>query len=136
MVQLSSTGGKSTIIRTGSAYIVKSTNIFAFVDLLLSLLLPTLIVLHVILSPYTKVEESFTLQATHDILTYGIPTKDIGTYLRTNYDHFCFPGAVPRTFTGALVLAAASKPAIALGIDRQIAGTLFPPYMLNRRFRC
>lgn len=29
-------------------------------------------VLHVSLAPYTKVEESFNLHATHDILMYGV----------------------------------------------------------------
>ncbi len=95
-----------------------------FIDTILSLLLPLLILTHLLLSPYTKVEESFNLQATHDILSYGVPNKDVWRYLRDNYDHFSFPGVVPRTFTGALVLAAASKPLSALGVERQIAGRL------------
>lgn len=91
-------------------------------DILLTLLLPCLILLHLILSPYTKVEESFNIQATHDILTYGIPTKDIEHRLREQYDHFSFPGVVPRTFTGALMLAAFSHLGIRIGFDRQIVG--------------
>ncbi|KAI9828680.1 MAG: dolichyl-P-Man:Man(7)GlcNAc(2)-PP-dolichol alpha-1,6-mannosyltransferase [Thelocarpon impressellum] len=91
-----------------------------FPDLLLTLLLPTLVLVHLYLAPYTKVEESFNLQAAHDILTYGVPTEDVVTHLRAEYDHMSFPGAVPRTFVGALVLAAQSKLGIWLGIDRQL----------------
>lgn len=94
-------------------------------DILLTLLLPSLIFLHLVLSPYTKVEESFNIQAAHDILTYGIPTKDITRTLKEQYDHFSFPGAVPRTFTGALVLAAFSQVGIRMGFDGQIVG-VFP----------
>lgn len=57
------------------------------------------------LVPYTKVEESFTLQAVHDILTHGVSGRD-------QYDHLSFPGAVPRSFVGALLLSVASIPTV------------------------
>ena len=65
-------------------------------------------------APYTKVEESFNIQATHDILAYGTPTRNIYQHLSSNYDHFDFPGAVPRTFLGPVFLAGISQPLIAL----------------------
>ncbi|KAI9760088.1 MAG: hypothetical protein M4579_001921 [Chaenotheca gracillima] len=93
-------------------------------DKLLSLLVPGLILVHLLCAPYTKVEESFTIQATHDILTYGIPISNVNQTLRAEYDHLTFPGAVPRTFTGALALAALSKAWAGTGQGRQVAGTL------------
>ncbi|KAI1402376.1 glycosyltransferase family 22 protein [Hypoxylon fuscum] len=83
-------------------------------DLLLSLAIPALIVVHLLVAPYTKVEESFNIQATHDILVYGTPTTDIYHRLSSQYDHFDFPGAVPRTFVGPLFLSSLSQPIIAL----------------------
>lgn len=56
---------------------------------------------HLYVSPYTKVEESFNIQAIHDVLNYGIYPKSV---VEENYDHIKFPGAVPRTFVGSLVL--------------------------------
>ncbi|KAJ3720049.1 Alg9-like mannosyltransferase family-domain-containing protein [Lentinula raphanica] len=64
--------------------------------------------LHVYLAPYTKVEESFNLHAVHDVLMYGVGTRE-GVDC---YDHFKFPGPVPRTFIGSLVLAGVSYPVI------------------------
>ncbi|KAF1839949.1 glycosyltransferase family 22 protein [Cucurbitaria berberidis CBS 394.84] len=78
------------------------------------LLIPTFILLHLFVSPYTKVEESFNLQAIHDILIHGIPTENADQFLTSNYDHVSFPGSVPRTFAGALLLSGLSRPWVAL----------------------
>ncbi|KAH9847241.1 Alg9-like mannosyltransferase family-domain-containing protein [Lenzites betulinus] len=63
------------------------------------------------LAPYTKVEESFNLHATHDVLMYGVGRENL-----LKYDHFVFPGAVPRTFVGSVLLAALSKVFIWIGL--------------------
>ncbi|PKY45966.1 Dol-P-Man:Man(7)GlcNAc(2)-PP-Dol alpha-1,6-mannosyltransferase [Rhizophagus irregularis] len=71
------------------------------------ILLSCLVAMHIFLCPFTKVEESFNLQATHDILEYGISLESL-----KKYDHFEFPGVVPRTFVGPLVLSGVSLPFI------------------------
>ena len=95
--------------------------------MLTSLAIPGLILLYLSVAPYTKIEESFTIQATHDILEYGIPTKHASKSLATNFDHLTYPELhpVPRTFVAPLVLAAFSKPFASLvrGINRQVLGT-------------
>ncbi|KAH7076842.1 Alg9-like mannosyltransferase family-domain-containing protein [Paraphoma chrysanthemicola] len=77
-------------------------------------LIPTVILLHLVVSPYTKVEESFNIQAIHDILVHGVPTENVDQFLTSNYDHVSFPGSVPRTFAGALVLSGLSRPFLLL----------------------
>lgn len=72
------------------------------------------ILYHLFVSPYTKVEESFNLQAIHDILIHGIPSENYDQFLSANYDHISFPGSVPRTFAGALVLSGLSRPWVGL----------------------
>ncbi|CAK9442386.1 uncharacterized protein LODBEIA_P61290 [Lodderomyces beijingensis] len=70
--------------------------------------LVALMTYHLVIAPYTKVEESFNIQAVHDILNFGIlPIENLD-----NYDHKQFPGVVPRTFVGSLVLAALATPAV------------------------
>ncbi|CAK7225413.1 Dol-P-Man:Man(7)GlcNAc(2)-PP-Dol alpha-1,6-mannosyltransferase [Sporothrix curviconia] len=84
-------------------------------DALLTILLPALVLVHLLVAPYTKVEESFNIQAAHDVLVYGTPTgRSAGLRLEQRYDHFTFPGAVPRTFVGAVLLAGIGQPVIQL----------------------
>ncbi|KAL2270215.1 hypothetical protein VTJ83DRAFT_2399 [Remersonia thermophila] len=83
-------------------------------DTLLALLIPGLILAHLVVAPYTKVEESFNIQAAHDVLVHGTPTSNIRQRLSASYDHFTFPGAVPRTFVGPVMLAGFAQPIVAL----------------------
>ncbi|OAA64982.1 glycosyltransferase family 22 protein [Cordyceps fumosorosea ARSEF 2679] len=83
-------------------------------DLALDALLFAVPLAHLLLAPHTKVEESFNLQAAHDVLVYGTPTSPAA--LTAAYDHFTFPGAVPRTFVGAVVLAGLSQPLLLAGV--------------------
>lgn len=69
-----------------------------------------MILIHLVCSPYTKVEESFNIQATHDILKHGLPLANTTAVLERDFDHVSFPGSVPRTCTGALILATISWP--------------------------
>lgn len=89
----------------------------AKIELLVYLLIPTFVWIHLLVSPYTKVEESFNLQAIHDILIHGVPSKNADQFFTANYDHVAFPGSVPRTFVGALLLSGLSRPWVGLFTD-------------------
>lgn len=87
----------------------------------------SVVLLHLTYAPFTKVEESFNIQATHDILASGISWDHPRDFLRTNYDHVEFSGSVPRTFVGAVGLALLTGipqliGAATAGYDAQILG--------------
>ncbi|GMH21633.1 hypothetical protein Nepgr_023475 [Nepenthes gracilis] len=70
------------------------------------LLLGSIAAFYVFTVPYTKVEESFNMQAMHDII-YHRHHLDM-------YDHLEFPGVVPRTFIGAWLVSIMASPIISI----------------------
>ncbi|KAJ4847628.1 hypothetical protein Tsubulata_002736, partial [Turnera subulata] len=68
------------------------------------LLLGSIAAFYVLAVPYTKVEESFNIQAMHDILYHR--------HHLDNYDHLEFPGVVPRTFIGAFLVSILASPVV------------------------
>lgn len=61
---------------------------------------------HVAAAPFTKVEESFGMQAAHDLLFHGASIDA--------YDHLEFPGVVPRSFAGPAATAVLAAPVVAV----------------------
>ena len=91
-------------------------------DAATALLIPLVIFIHLWAAPFTKIEESFNIEATHDLMTYGFP-KDYAE-IASKYEHALYPGPVPRTFVGPVLLAAVGRfwQVHLDGLQRQILG--------------
>lgn len=61
----------------------------------------SLLISFLLASPYSKVEESFNTQAIYDFMNYGFDFS--------KFDHLEFPGAVPRTFIGSMIIGYITK---------------------------
>ncbi|KGB77541.1 alpha-1,6-mannosyltransferase [Cryptococcus deuterogattii 99/473] len=91
-------------------------------------LLPFLVTFaHVFLSPYTKVEESFTLHAVHDVLAYGFNPHNLQLW-----DHVTFPGAVPRSFIPPALLGILVYPFSVVSVAAGAIKTKFGVQILVR----
>lgn len=71
----------------------------------------------------------------HDILVHGIPGSNAKQFFEANYDHVAFPGSVPRTFAGALVLSGLARPFVgfvgAKGEGLQVLGRTSIDFVLT-----
>ncbi|KAJ3112203.1 hypothetical protein HDU96_004798 [Phlyctochytrium bullatum] len=73
--------------------------------------------------PYTKVEESFNMQATHDLIVHSPMRLE-------QFDHFDYPGVVPRSFVGPLWLYIASQlPITVVRAHNQVVDPIWYQYI-------
>lgn len=104
LVWLFSPHARYTMPSTSSSSV---TTRWTLIDYHLVLLIPLSVLTHLYFAPFTKVEESFNIQALHDWLFHGVFNLD-------QWDHVQFPGAVPRSFIPSLILAVGSYPILLL----------------------
>jgi len=102
---------------------------------------------YLILCPYTKVEESFAMQATYDLYYHGLgpairrvlllmsselpnDENDLDElFLSLPYDHLQYPGVVPRTFAGPALLTTFTG--VTAKVVKLILGITLEPHRLQ-----
>jgi hypothetical protein len=103
---------------------------------------------HVLIAPYTKVEESFTLHALHDLLLYGgspdaLPKVRFKVRNRVSssnepilaqFDHKVFSGAIPRSFVGSIAVAWLSNYIARLANDLSLITSKFDLQIVSSYF--
>ncbi|KAL2918419.1 Dol-P-Man:Man(7)GlcNAc(2)-PP-Dol alpha-1,6-mannosyltransferase [Polyrhizophydium stewartii] len=95
-----------------------------------TLLLAAALLAHLFVAPYTKVEESFHVQAAHDLIFHG-------PLATARFDHREFPGPVRRSFLGAAALWLSTLPVTlpvlhfpALGLEPLVLPRTKMPFQL------
>jgi alpha-1,6-mannosyltransferase len=92
---------------------LRRPHFFLFLPDLFDVIIFVQVVAYIIIVPYTKVEESFNTQASYDLIHSSSIVSTTPQKL-SSFDHFEFPGVVPRTFLGPSLLATIAAPIYAL----------------------